>query len=376
MRADDGTFYAATDADSEGVEGKYFTWTPADVHAVARDAEGAEAFCRYYDVTEGGNWEGQSILRRVEAAASIARELGLSVDELEARVERTALRCLEARGRRVPPLRDDKRIASWNGLVILAFVDGWSATGDAGWLELALAAGEGIRATLVGENGLLHSACAASVRGPGLLDDHAAVGLAWLSLFEATGDSRWRDRALALAVAIDGEFADPAGGFFQVPVGVTDVVHRPRDARDNACPSGTSLAADFLLRLWAHTGEPRWRDLVERALGSQAAELAGDAWSSGHLLGVLDAWHGGHEEVVIGGPAGEGRAALDRAAREAAGIDRIVLSLEGLAPGHPAAGGRGASAPTAWVCRAGRCSLPITGVGELRGRLTSGRGTG
>lgn len=285
------------------------------------------------------------------------------------RVEEVGAKLLDARSRRVAPLRDDKRIASWNGLAILAFLDGWSATGDARWRDLAVAAGEGIRATLVRETGLQHSACGTSVRGPALLDDHGAVGLAWLALGEATGDARWRDRALALATAIDVEFADPAGGFFQVSSGVTDVVHRPRDARDNACPSGTSLAADFLLRLWAHTGEDRWRALVERALGSQARELATDSWSSGHLLGVLDAWHAGHEEVVIGGPAGEGRDALSRAAREAPGLDRIVVALEGLPAAHPAAAGRSAEVATAWVCRGGACSLPITTAEGLSARL-------
>jgi hypothetical protein len=209
----------------------------------------------------------------------------------------------------------------------------------------------------VADGRLAHSICGDDVRSPAFLDDVAAVGEAMLRLAEATGTRRWQDAALALAIELEARFADPTGGWFQTPVDGEPLIHRPRDGRDSAVPSGSALAAGFLLRLSAHTGEARWLAHVEGALAAHAELLTGNPYASGHLLGVLDTFHHGWEEVVFGGD-GEGRDALAAAARAAPGIDRITLALADLPASHPAALGRTADHPTAWVCRGTTCSLP------------------
>ncbi len=365
MCTEDGLFYAATDADSEGEEGRFFVWTPAQVIAAAGREEG-EAFCAYYDVTAAGNWEGKGIPRVLQPVATVSGRLGVTAGVLEARLDVARKKLYGARATRVPPARDDKVLVSWNGMTIVAFVEAWSATGEARWLAAAVRATNTILSRLVVGARLQHSLCGDDVRGPGFLDDHAAFGEALVRVYEATGTARYRDAALAVAMALEADFADrAAGGWFQTPEGGETLIHRPKDAHDSAVPSGSALASGFLLRLHAHTEEPRWLALVEGTLRSHSAQLEGNPGGSGHLLGVLDVYHRGWEEVVIGG-TGAGRDGLERAARETPGIDRIVLSLERLPEAHPAAGGRGAVQPTAWVCRRRACSLPIRTPAALR----------
>ncbi len=367
MRGPDGLFYAATDADSEGEEGKYFVWTPQGVAAVLGDDTLTETFCRTYDVTPQGNWEGHSILRHREPPAEVARRLGLSLETLDSRIEaaRPALRA--ARAARIPPLRDDKHLVSWNAYTILALVDGWRAVGRRDWLDAAVRAADTLLGTLVVEGRLLHSVCNGDRRGPGFLDDHAALGLALLHLYETTAHPRYRDAALALAVALDGWFADrEAGGWYMTPSDGEVLIHRPKDTHDSAVPAGSGLAATFLLRLHAHTHEQRWMDHVSATLLAHAEQMASNPYGAGQLLGVLDTFLGGFEEVVLGGAE---TAEMRARAGAVPGMDRIVLDLAQLPPDHPAASGRRAETATAWVCRGFACSLPITDVGALAGAL-------
>ena len=368
MRTGDGLFYAATDADSEGVEGKFFVWTPAEVIAAAGE-EAGEAFCRFYDVTAGGNWEGHSIPRILADRPTVAGKMGIAPEGLSARLTVAREKLYATRATRVPPARDDKVLVSWNAMTIVAFGEAWSATGEGRWLDVATRCTDTILSRLVRNAVLQHSVCGDDVRGPGFLDDHAAFGEALVRVYEATGSSRYLDAALAVAMALEADFADrERGGWYQTPEGGETLIHRPKDAHDSAVPSGSAMAASFLQRLHVHTEEARWLNLAEGTLRAHADQLEGNPGGSGHLLGVLDVYHRGWEEVIIGG-TGEGRAALERAAREAPGLDRIVLALEGLPASHPAAGGRGAVEPTAWVCRGRTCSLPIRTVEGLRGVL-------
>jgi uncharacterized protein YyaL (SSP411 family) len=276
MTSPDGLFYGTADADSEGEEGRYFVWTLRGVRAVA--GEDADAFARVHDVTEEGNWEGRCILRRRDA------------DPLDPAAERAKARLLAARGNRVAPLRDEKVLASWNGLTIHALVDAWDATGDDRWLAAAVRAGEALATRLVRDGALQHSICGDDVRGPGLLDDHAAVGLAWLRLFESTGERPWLSRALAVATELVYRFGDDEGGWWQTPADGEALVQRPRDRHDSAVPSGSALAADFFHRLHVFAPEERWSVAAEGSLRSLADLLGGHPFAAGHGLGVLDAW--------------------------------------------------------------------------------------
>ncbi len=348
MQHESGAFYATTDADSEGEEGKFFVWTPQAVRAVLGDDALAERFCRAYDVTPEGNWEGHSILRRVGDVNGL--------DDARAAL-------LAARYQRIPPLRDEKIIASWNGLAIGAFVAGYHATGSARWLEEATRCGEALVSRLVIDGRLQHSRCGDDVKGPAFLDDHAAVGEAFVLLFEATGERRWLDRALGLAVAMEGDFFDrAAGAWFMTPAGGERLVVRPRDAHDSATPSGTALAASFLQRLAVHDEDPRWTARVEDTLSASAEALESNPYATGHMLGVLDTYHRGFVEVIVGGADAD---ALVDAARGHLGPRGLLLRLEALPEGHPLAEGRRADSATAWVCRGQSCAAPVHEVDAL-----------
>ena len=346
MTSPEGLFYSATDADSEGVEGKYFTWSPAEVRAVLGDADGA-AFCAVFDITDRGNWEGQSIARLLRPLREAAARAGTD----EARIRGNLEALYRHRQHRVAPALDDKVVVSCNALTIRALV-ALAGIGGAEWLAAAVRAGDAIFAHLVVDGELAHSRCKGKTQGQGFLDDHAALGLACLHLAEATSEPRWVNRALGLATAIQGHFSAPQG-FYQTAASADPLFARPRDAHDSAVPSGTGLAASFFLRLHAHTGEPRWLGEVERALEDHGGQLEQNPFGNGVLLSTLDQLLSGFTEVV------HNDAGLRDAARGVARGDTLTLALSELPVDHPARAGRTASTPTAWVCKGTTCSLPV-----------------
>jgi len=346
MTSPEGLFYSATDADSEGVEGKYFTWSPAEVRAVLGMAESA-AFCAVYDITARGNWEGQSIARLLQPRRVAAAAAGTD----EARLDASLGALYRHRLGRVPPALDDKALVAWNALMIRALVV-LAPHSAAPCLAAAVRAADAIFADLVVDGELAHGRCKGKTAGAGFLDDHAALGLACLHLAEATSEARWVDRALGLATAIVAQFKAPAG-FYQVPATADPLFARPRDAHDSAVPSGTGLAAAFFLRLHAHTDEPRWLAEAERALEDHGGQLEQNPFGNGVLLSTLDTLFRGFTEVVHDDPG------LRDAARRLARADTLTLAVSALPKDHPARVGREAGPGTAWVCQGTTCSLPV-----------------
>ncbi|HND32475.1 MAG TPA: hypothetical protein PLA94_20915, partial [Myxococcota bacterium] len=368
MCSPEGLFYAATDADAEGEEGRSFVWSLEQLVDVL--GEDAERAAWAWDVSPGGNWEGTNILRRKLPWSELERRTGLQGEELRADLEKLRLRLRAARDQRVQPLRDDKHLVSWNALTVIALAEGYLATGEARYRDAAVRAVDSLLRLLVvedasGERRLQHSLCGGQVKGPGLLDDHGAFGEALLRVAELTGERRYRDAALAVALELEGRFWGE-GGWYQTPRGAENLVLRPRDDHDSAVPSGTGLACSFLLRLYAHSGEARYRHLVHDCLSLHAERLGSNPYGAGSLLSVLDTFRYGWEEVVLGG---EGTAALERVAGELPGLDRLIFRLDALPPDHPAREGRQANGPTAWVCRGQSCSLPAFTPEGLRERL-------
>ncbi len=350
MTSTEGLFYSATDADSEGVEGKFFVWSREEVLDVLGDVDGA-AFCRVYDITARGNWEGHGIPRLKVPLAEGLAAAGTTETAL-----RASLRALyDHRARRVPPALDDKAIVGWNALMITALVAMSSEpTGLTGarWLEAAIRAADAIFALCLPDGRLAHSRCKGKTQGIGFLDDHASLGLACLHLAEATGEPRWVGRAVGLATAIQAEFAAPEG-YYQTAHTGEALFARPRDAHDGAVPSGTGLAAAFFLRLHAHTAESGWRTEAERIVSDHGEQLHRNPFGNGALLSTLDQLQRGFTEVVYTS------AELRAAARRVASPDTLTLALGSLPADHPARVGRVADRPTAWVCRGTTCSLPV-----------------
>jgi hypothetical protein len=377
MTSPDGGFYATQDADSEGEEGRFFVWTPRQIdQACAGDAEAAAAARRVWGVTDHGNFEqsGATVLSLVDAPRDAAEEAAL---------ERARRVMFEARERRPRPFRDEKILASWNGLMIGALADAGAALGDAAMLSAAeRAMGLVERLLVVREDGtrarVLRHAKDGVPKGPGFLDDHAFVGDAALDLYEATGSPRWVALARATGEAILAHFRDEGGaGFFFTPDDGEAILVRAKDPYDHAVPSGASVACRLLLRLGALV-DPRYASPAERAVESLAAAAADNPLGMSGTVCLADRLVRGTVDVVLVGPrTSDATRALAREAFRAPLHDRVVawadpadpLALEAcrvLAEGKPAL-----PEPAAYVCRGRTCSLPVHGAGELARALAT-----
>jgi hypothetical protein len=250
-----GGFYSGEDADSEGEEGKFYLWTPAEIESVL-PAETAELFCRIYDVTEEGNFEGRNILNLRRPLEVDAKLLGCDPIQLAATLEAARRQLLAARAKRVRPGRDEKVLVGWNALAIDALALAGAALGEPRYTAAANAAADFLWNQLRRDNGrLLHYWRNGQAKYDAYLDDYAALGNALLTLHETGGSSARLDRAIAVADTILAQFADPKlGGFFYTAADHEPLVVRRKDFFDNPTPSGNGLAVMLLLRLQAISG--------------------------------------------------------------------------------------------------------------------------
>jgi uncharacterized protein len=372
---DAGTFALASayDADSEGVEGKYYVWTEDEIDRVLDDVQGAISaadaalFKAIYDVTAEGNWEGRVILNRRRA------------QELRAPDEEAALRaCLDAlraaRAHRVPPLRDDKVLADWNGLMIAALAGAAITFDTPEWLDAARRMFAFVTGEMAHGVRLHHVWCAGEAHQPGVLDDYAAMARAALALYEATGDDdylRWAETWVRTADTHHWDTAE--GGYFLSADDTMDLVARPKTIADHATPSGNGMMAEVLARLYFITGDDAWRARGEALVRLFASNTARHLISTPGLMTSHELLERGSQVVVIGEPADPGTRALHRAAFTA-GAPLKVVSL--LAPGaalpanHPAAGKTLVDGkPTAYVCTNATCGAPLTDPAALKEHL-------
>jgi uncharacterized protein YyaL (SSP411 family) len=378
-----GGFYATQDADSEGVEGKFFIWSPAEIDDVlAGDPEAATVAKLRFGVTETGNFEEtkKTVLFTAKSEGDLAVQLGLAPTAVEAALERARRKMFDAREKRVKPFRDEKILASWNGLMIGALADAGAALGDRGMIAMAEAAFAFLEAKLITGEGAAtrveRHAKDGVVKGPGFLDDYAFVADAALDLFEATSDARYVLRARGLADAVIARFWDDAsGGFFFTPNDGEALIHRAKDPFDHAIPSGTSMIAQTLLRLAAVADETYGAPAI-RQLESLAAAAVDNPHGFGQTIAVLDRLVRGSVDVVIVGPKGDARAqALADAALRAYLPNRNVVWLGDAAAREAcaaiASGKDAKGEPVAYVCRGRTCSLPIASAPDLARELGS-----
>jgi uncharacterized protein YyaL (SSP411 family) len=275
MTHPDGGFYSTTDADSEGEEGRFFVWSPAEVQAVLGEADGA-LFCAVYDVTTGGNFEGRSIPNLIAADLDAhAERLGVTGPELDARLAPLRRRLWEHREQRVHPLLDDKVLTAWNGLMIRAFAEGFRVLGDPAYREAAERAAAFVLERLRVGGRLLRSWRAGEARLNAYQEDYAALALGLLDLHSVTGTERWRDEALGLLEAMEDHFWDEsAGSYYFTSHDHEALITRPRSLQDGATPSGNSLAALAAIRAARITGGERHRQRAARVLSGLAPQIA------------------------------------------------------------------------------------------------------
>ncbi|MFP5343504.1 MAG: thioredoxin domain-containing protein [Candidatus Limnocylindria bacterium] len=368
LRTDDGAFASSQDADTDGEEGRTFTWRADEIRAVLGDD--APPFTAAYGVTDDGNWEGVTILSRVT-------DRGPAGSDGERRLADARARLLAHRRTRPQPARDDKALAAWNGLAIAAFADAGRLLGEARYTAAAATAADTILAGLLADDGSLRRSWKdGRAVGQGVLEDHSHLAEGLLALYAATFDERWYRTAVALMDRVLTRFADPAGGFFDTADDHERLITRPRDVQDNAVPSGAAMATTVLLRLAALSGEGRYRDAAERAIGTVRPYLA--RYPTGFaqwLVAVALATAEVREVAIIGDPTAPGTRALLEVVDERWRPDVLAA----LAPDDAAAAASAVpllhdrvaidGRPTAYVCRGFVCDLPVTDPDALRDRL-------
>ncbi len=383
MRHLSGGFFSATDADSEGEEGKFFVWTPDEIRAAVGDPEAARAASAYWGVDAGPNFEGASILHVPRDPAAIAAALGMTPERLAELIARARDALYAVRAGRVPPGLDDKVLAGWNGLAIAAFAEAGRALGRSDYTRAAVAAAEFVTTAMTDRGRLLRSWRDGQAKIPAYLEDHASVGVALLSVYEATFDRRWLDESRRLAEAALALFWDDGrDAFFDTGVDQEALVVRPRNLFDNAVPSGASLAIDWLFRLAVHFGEERYEAIAVRALRPMADLMTRHPTGFGRYLCALDFHLGPVTEVAMVWPAGTELAAsatgpeLLRAVFGRFQPNRVVAGATDGAPvaGLPLLADRSPrdGRPTAYVCRRYVCQAPTTDPGDLARQIEAG----
>ena len=378
LTTDDGAFAASQDADTDGIEGLTFTWRAPEIRDVLGDA--AELFAAAYGVTDEGNWEGVTILSRVATDEGLAAEFGLPTADLSTRLADARLRLLARRAARSQPTRDDKALAAWNGLAIAAFADAaaaLAATDPAAAARYRIAAeraaGTIVAGLLAADGSLGRSWKDGRAVGSGVLEDYTHLADGLLALYEATFEERWFTTARALMDRVLARFADPAGGFFDTADDHERLVTRPKDVQDNAVPSGNAMAVRVLLRLAAWTGVGGYRDAAERAIRAVVPFVARYPTGFAQWLGAMDLALAPVVEVAIAGaPDDPATAALLAEMRRGFRPNQVVsVADDAAASAIPLMADRLAidGRPTAYVCRAFVCRLPVTEATALRAQL-------
>ncbi len=377
MTSPDGGFYSSLDADSEGHEGKFYVWTAEELDALLGDD--AELMKSYYGVTRTGNFEGKSILFVPFDPAQVAGRAGVSESDLAATIERTKRTLYDVRARRVWPGLDDKILAGWNGLMLRGLAEAARVFGREEDRALAVQNGEFLFARMVRDGRALRSYKDGQARLAGYLEDHAALGLGALALYELTFDRQWLDRARAMCDAMIKWFWDEkASTYYDTAHDHETLVTRPRDVTDNAMPSGTSLAVDLMVRIAEVTGDAELRRAASIVMETFAEPLVRHGPAFGHMLGVADMLVHGAVEVALLGRPGDGD--FDALARAVAGQYVPLLVLAG---GAPSEGDQVAllaeremrnGRATAYVCRQFTCDAPVTDPAELRTQLDGASG--
>ncbi len=415
MTSESGGFFSAQDADSEGVEGKFFVWTPDEIEAVIGE-DAAKLFSARYGVTPTGNFEGKTILNIFRSVDEVARRVGKTDKEVERSLAESRQKLFEARESRVKPGLDNKVLTEWNGLMIHALAECGAVLGRGDALAAAEKAANFVLAEMSQADGKLYrtwsgrtppqpspgggggrwlegedegendphneidegSAPPPTGGRPGggsahlnaYLEDYAAFTRSLIALYETTFDLRWLAEASRLARVMIEQFHDEAnGGFFQTGRDHETLVVRRKDFIDNAIPSGNSLAAEGLLRLAKLTGNDEYRKLSLQVLMLMQEAMSQQPTGFGRLLGVLDAALAPSQEVaLVGDPADESTQALLAGVR-ARYLPHTVVALkepgaESMLPlleGRTLVDGQAA----AYVCENFACRLPVTEVEEL-----------
>ena len=391
MQAPDGTFYGATDADSQdeagrAEEGLFFTWTPSELRSCLGD-EDARIAQAWFGVTDAGQLDGRSVLSTERAPEIVAQELGLSRSEFEGRLEHLRARMLEQRAERPPPLRDDKVLVAWNGLAVSAFARAAIVLGEARYAAAATRAADVLVAPLRAGHPLPHAFIEGKPHGRAFSDDHVMLAAALLDLFELTARPTWLVTAASLMDEVERSFADHAnGGYYLTSARHEALFLREKPDSDGPTPSVSSLAALTFLRLYAFTEDERFRKRAEMTVRAFSRTLVHSPLSLDQMLLGLDWATDAVKEIVLVVPQGGGALApsarlfLDVLTQRFVPNMVLVVASEGEINGE-----LGTRVPwvqkkkllghraTAYVCERGACKLPTGEPSQFAAQLADAR---
>ena len=376
MTAPEGGFYCAEDADSEGREGLFYVWTPEEIKGYLGDVTG-DLFCRFYDITEKGNFEdGKSIPHMPLTLQAFARKEGMDPAKLNTVLKDAGKRLFDIRKKRVHPLKDDKILTSWNGLMIAALAKGYQTLGDEPLAEAARKSAEFILKNLRrGDGRLLRRYRNGEAAYPGYLDDYAFMVWGLIELYEATFEVIYLETAIALNRDMIDIFWDKkGGGLYFTGKGNEALITKSKEIYDGALPSGNSVAALNFLRLGRMTGATDLEEKAEQLTANFSREVTTQPIGYTQFLSALEFMLGPTQEIVIAGDLGlDSTKDMVRVVRGRFLPNKVVLlnqngpdgkRLEALSPFagkmHPIN-----QKSTVYVCEQYACKVPVTDAGTL-----------
>ena len=367
-----GPFYSATDADSEGKEGKFFLWDSWELTRILGEAD-AKLLADVYDITPSGNFEGRNIANRLSSWADSARRHKMKPAALRKKCRSLLDKLYKVRQKRIPPLRDDKILTSWSGLIIGTFAYAGFVLEEPRYLQAAAEAADYIHDHMRTKDGrLLRTAFKDRARFTAYLDDYAFLIQGLLELYDATGTAKWLSRAFELQKKLDLYYADAnGGGYFTTASDAETLLAREKPDYDGAEPSGNSIAAHNLVRLWALSGDGSWRGKALATIGAFYGRLSRWPLAMSEMLIAVEMFHWPVKELVIVRPKGSAASAakpmLD-VLRHNFMPHRVLMQVEEgehlaqiakLTPMVREKVARGGKV-TAYVCTNGICKLPTT----------------
>jgi hypothetical protein len=374
MLSPEGGFYAALDADSEGVEGKFYTWTYEEAEALL--GEDFPLMADTWDISPAGNWEHVNILRLRRTPETVAAAHGLSLEVLEQKMVHARGLLLDARARRVRPLLDDKILLGWNALMTTALCKAYAALGDEGYRELARKNMDFLLRAFADAagGGLFHTYKAGKARYPAFLDDYAGLLEALVALQEVTGDIRYLLEARKWTEYVLVHFSEENGAFFYfTPDSQQDIIVRKKEIYDGATPSGNAQMAWNLHRLAILMGEPAWAVRSGQMLDALVEPLTRYPQSFGLWASLLQEIVVGTNELVIVGPgAGQEASRLLRHYLP----HRVLQYAEEPVPGFPLLEGKTNEGVLTWfLCRNYACRRPVFSLEEMLQLIDKGEET-
>ena len=372
MTSSDGTFFSAQDADTNGEEGQTFVWKKQEIENIL--GKDSEIFCIYYDVTDGGNFEGNTILANNINTSSLGFKFGKSESEIENLISKCSEKLLEIRNKRDQPGKDDKIITSWNGLMVSAFLSGYRITDNSKYLDAAKQSIDFFESNFE-KNHILHRTFKnAEPKLNGYLDDYAYMANASIDMFENTSQPKYLLFATNLANYLITHFWDDSiSGFFFTSDDHEKLIMRPKNNYDLSMPSGNSVAAYVLLKLYHITQNKQFLEIAKKIIESQAISAAENPFAFGYLLNALYLYYQKPTEITI---INDKNSELVSSLRKKFLPESIMVlvenqsNLEALSK-HPFFSGKEFQndKTTVFVCKNFSCSLPLSDLSEIEKEL-------